>query len=330
MKKAILHIGAHKTGSTSIQYSLFCSSKLLLNQHILYPLNFTSERMNLFGQHTLAWRLLNRNIDYMGGIESDVDHISELHALIENSSSNLILSSEEFSKLDCDAIHKLSSVLSQYDVYVILYVRRQDQTASALYQTNVVHYGETRFFNQWIDDMVDCFDYWAIAERWSNKFPGRVVVRPYTRDKLTNGDVITDFELVMNKIFQSGVDLIRPSTELNQTIPSNITSMIRYYNTQPIKEEIVPKLRAVGDILALKKIKSSYKLISLAKETELLKYYFEGNLALSKKYLNCLGMWFEDESSEDSNTKLDDDCQLQGSDLLEMLNQTLELFAKTS
>ena len=53
MKTAYIHIGTHKTGSTSIQDFLFKNRTKLRDRGFLYPLSGISPK-NLFGQHHLT------------------------------------------------------------------------------------------------------------------------------------------------------------------------------------------------------------------------------------------------------------------------------------
>jgi hypothetical protein len=329
MRKAIIHIGGHKTGSTSIQKALFDSSQNLRGKKIFYPVDLIFEKNNLLGQHFVAWNLSDRHfgIDGLVTIREIQTSLESLYDLIKYSDADLILSSEEFIWLDSNAIERLSKLLHEYEIYVVLYVRRQDHAAIGLYQTDIVYSGQVQCFNDWFKEKVSGFDYMSIAERWSNSLDSKVFVRAYNRDTLIDRDVVADFELVVNNILEQKVCLTRPTYDLNQTIPSNITSMIRYYNSQPSKEKIVPALREYGELLASKKIKSSFKLITSTEGAKLLKIYSESNLALSKKYLKCSGVWFEEIDSEKHNVEPENDYQFQGSDLLEMITQTMELIA---
>jgi hypothetical protein len=327
MKKAIIHIGGHKTGSTSIQKALFDSSQNLLERNIFYPVDLIFEKNNLMGQHFVAWDLSGRHFEISGLIEilEIQTSLENLYELIKHSQADLILSSEEFMWLDSNAIERLGRLLQEYEIYVVLYVRRQDHAALGLYQTDIVYSGQVQYFNEWFKERANGFDYMSIAERWSNSLNSNVLVRPYNRDTLVDGDVVADFELVVNNVFQQKVRLIRPTYDLNQTIPSNITSMIRYYNSAPDIDKIVPALRSFGEFLASKRIKSTYELISSIDRNNILQHYFESNISLAKKYLNSSELWFEDKMVDGAETDLARQYQFQGGDLLEMINQTMEI-----
>ena len=105
MRKCFLHIGTHKTGTTSIQLMLSREHAALKDAGFVYPMTgrlampadmmpevFASEAIPTpGGQHNIAWRLL-RDHRYRG----EFGTAAELYREIEASGENVILSSEDF------------------------------------------------------------------------------------------------------------------------------------------------------------------------------------------------------------------------------------------
>lgn len=318
-KKAIIHIGGHKTGTTAIQKALFDNSLMLSKQDICYPLELTCREMSFFGQHSLAWHLLNRQSAGFGLAKDQIDQALEILEFLKSKHQNLVFSSESFIRLNDKAIACLKEMLSDFDIYVVIYVRRQDDAALALYQTRVVHYGETKSFEQWLEGGVHVLDYFSIIKRWSTITNGRIIVRPYDK----NSDSVTDFEKILNDIFNQEFILIKPNNDLNKSVPASVTSIIRYYNEQPTKQMIVPSLIRLGNELSSLKISKNFDLISPLTRQSILKRFHEDNLRLSKEYLGFNDIWFDDVISENS-TEWQKNNSFKGCDLLALVNESLD------
>lgn len=332
MKKAIIHIGGHKTGSTSIQKFLFDNASSILKHNVCYPLTLTSENIYFYGQHALAWNIINRKgNDKYGLSQSDIDDsIHKLKAEIVDN-RDLILSSEDFAWANEEGIKTLSSILSGYKVYVILYVRRQDEASQALYQTDILYGGQSELFNEWFKYRRDAFDYWAITERWKYATGFNMIVRPYSKDILVNGDVVPDFIGIINQIFGrnviSNLESLKTAKSLNKTSPDSITKIIRYYNSVSKNNPIIPALIKLGSELNASKISKHYQLISPSTKRSVLDSYLQGNLALSKLFLGInSNLWFEDEMQSTDAEWLSLH-NAEGSDLLELINETLDVIS---
>lgn len=90
-KKVFLHIGTHKTGTTSIQNFLVHNAEALRQERVLIP----SSGRYLDGHHYIAWEL--RNDDRLEGRTGYVQQlIDELQA---NSLETAVVSSEDFEYL---------------------------------------------------------------------------------------------------------------------------------------------------------------------------------------------------------------------------------------
>lgn len=326
MKKAIIHIGGHKTGSTSIQKSLFDSASILQAQNIYYPLELTHQEISFFGQHGLAWNLLHRKASF-GLQQQQVDQSLEMFSCIveKNTDSELLLSSEDFAWVqNKDAIFRLKEILINFDIYVVIYVRRQDESALALYQTDVIHAGQTQYFNEWLNDRSAVFDYYAIIKCWSKITPNKIIVRQYNRDNFINGDAVSDFESIITEIFAQKITLIKPQRDLNKSISPSITSIIRYYNTLPSKKLLVPRLILLGNKLSSSKNRAYFELISPSTRRAILERFHEGNLELSKKYLELNKVWFDEVITKD-DTEWQKSNAFDGAALLSLVNEVLDI-----
>ena len=103
-RRIILHIGTHKTGSTTIQAGLKANRRMLLRYGIDYP------QMGVVGQghHNIAFDLADHRwyIPAFGGFTRLVQHI---HRSVVPTT---IISAEQFSRLSDQQIARLAEPLA--------------------------------------------------------------------------------------------------------------------------------------------------------------------------------------------------------------------------
>ena len=135
-RKLYLHIGIHKTGTTSIQTLITANAPALasIGIHVPYmgrPVNFF--KTPYVGQHNVAWEL-NGYTQFQsadGGLAQMADEIARINA------PSVLISSEDFEFLHTKPaqIAKMAEMFKELgrDVRVILYVRAQHDYAHAIY-----------------------------------------------------------------------------------------------------------------------------------------------------------------------------------------------------
>jgi hypothetical protein len=138
--KILLHIGAHKTGTSSIQFFMHENSARLLDAGIFYPRNssLTIYGIKKYGHHALALSCKPRaqlkeriGLGFHGELKA-------ILRLIEISSANLcVLSSEEFFVTDRQKIERLASILNGHDVRILAFVRRPDTMFMSIYSSRL-------------------------------------------------------------------------------------------------------------------------------------------------------------------------------------------------
>jgi hypothetical protein len=137
MRRCFLHIGTHKTGTTSIQHVLSRSGSALAEKGYFYPRSGRLEELP--GHHNLAWEISgDRRFRQNAGTSDDL--IRE----VKDESADIILSSEDFgASLDHEArfsafISLLES--SGFRVTIIVYLRNQIDFLPRVYLT-LLHAG---------------------------------------------------------------------------------------------------------------------------------------------------------------------------------------------
>lgn len=198
--KLILHIGLHKTGSTSLQLALARTSG-----PFLYPkTGRDTKAVHAFGQHLLApalkegersplWR------DLLGEIEG---------------AGLVILSSELFHLLDDAEVEALKHYIPHAEV--VMYLRRQDRFFQSIYGMNVLYTGEIRELSDYT--LEADLDYNRVYRRWARYF--HVTAVPFERQSLVGGDIVADFSQ------RIGLPLV-PQPRANRSYPRTVVELAR-------------------------------------------------------------------------------------------------------
>lgn len=194
MKTIYLHIGPHKTGTTTIQQSLNMNRDLLFRHRIFIPKAgqvFPSQA----GQHNLAWELItdDRFNNVYGTWKDLLNEINEVKA------DQIILSSEDFSFSTPENIRQIKDYLHDYIVYIIVYVRRQDLKLQSQWAVKIKTgklEDQYESFHTWLEmnnyEFLNC-NYHELSQKWSTVFgKDNVIVRVLEKKQL-NGTLFQDF-----------------------------------------------------------------------------------------------------------------------------------------
>lgn len=232
-KFAFLHVGTHKTGTTSIQSFLRANQILLSEQNykvFLFKENF----------HVLAY--------YLGfGTPSAFKELSSL-CLLDDFEENFrqfltsveqrcIISSEVFfENSNNDNLNRLKDVFYDFDVKIIVYIRRQDEYAVSAFKESVRHPFSVFDINYHLGNA----DWFERIEQFSRIFGEKnVIVRVFESKQLVCQDLICDFcdaiglKIPSNfdtKIYKDNTALPDIVTELLKLLNSNFNSRAEIQN----------------------------------------------------------------------------------------------------
>ncbi len=222
MKRIILHIGTPKTGSTALQLFLTDNQKLLEQGGIgYYP---RLHRYHLYSGWMNADWLLAQVMTTTTSSPPELKpwHRKELDAYFERDMASLLkeeLASFRAYLKDHDTIILSDEILWDYAAYyrdfwtivrncllsfcgdtvidVIVYLRRQDIWALTKYKEDMRnHFPHPLYFHESLADYerLGHLDYDARIRRLEDAFGGEhLIVRPYERSQLIEGDVSRDF-----------------------------------------------------------------------------------------------------------------------------------------
>ena len=196
-KKMILHIGRHKSGTTSIQSTFFSNKSELQRVGIYYP------EMGTRGgaHHLISERMLK--LFRTGTLPSDIKNdelISAFFAEIQSTEESIILiSSEGFQNVNPAFVR---AAFEDFEVLIVVYIREQISYLRSSYQQEV----HASNLSVDVEDFEKSFsvDYLRFYESWERSF-GRdnIVTRIFEKSKLVNSDVVEDFICkILNEKFE--------------------------------------------------------------------------------------------------------------------------------
>ncbi|MEI9932887.1 MAG: hypothetical protein WDM89_20705 [Rhizomicrobium sp.] len=182
----ILHIGTHKTGTSSLQSVLTQRADALREKGVRY---IEAARENRIAHHPLAWAIRGRR----GAALTVWD---DVRRELQNAAEPVkLLSTEGFWFEDPDAIKE--QLAWSGPVRIVAYVRRQDKYLQSLYKQTVAS-GRKTDFDKWLKDVPHRGDYYSVIARWADTFGERAItLLPYERSGRTI-DVVEDFLRVLN------------------------------------------------------------------------------------------------------------------------------------
>lgn len=186
-KKLYLHIGMGKTGTTALQNFFWDNRKLLAEHDICYP-----ERGTMSNAHHLLSPHIPRFLEGEWDFEKVEQWAPDLAALPQN---RILLSSELMAWAEEANARKFCAQASNwFDVYVVVYLRRQDNIIMASYNQQVKAGPQKRPIGLIYHKQLERFDYLRILAPWADSLePGKLIVRPYEREQFHQGDIRRDF-----------------------------------------------------------------------------------------------------------------------------------------
>jgi hypothetical protein len=151
MPKLFLHVGFHKTGTTSLQDALNRNRAALLEQGLLYP-----KTRKFRAQHEFAWSAGQRGWGWkqFGGSQAGPGPARRMFKLLRSSSQDVIISSEFLSELKPDQIGKLVSSIGNRELKVIFTVRPVAKILPSAYQQEVKN-GSKLTFEKWLGRVLE-------------------------------------------------------------------------------------------------------------------------------------------------------------------------------
>lgn len=281
-----LHIGAQKTGTTSIQSALHTRREELKRSGVLYPAG-----KHHICHHRIAYGLRRCTDPVTGDVP---DFFKELEAtkdeIRSNDVSKIILSTESFFTLPKPSIRLLRQTLDGFDVKIIAYIRRQDEMLMAIYN-QLVKTPWTEFrksFPEMCHELrkIPQLNYRRYLNRWSSVFNrSDIILRCYENV----GDVVVDFHSLC------GIPVSVPNSgkrwSLNRRV-SNETVLVMRLVKSLVKDEAKRRI-----ILQLSRRWLNWNLFALMTDEDrrrVLEVFKEDNRAVFETYMNTVNYYDPD------------------------------------
>ena len=293
MHTLYIHIGCHKTGSTSIQKSLMNNKDILIkhNLHLFtdLPNGEQSKTGNLGG-----W-IDCKKLNTLGGTLACPAKLSER---LKKTKKDTIISAEGFSWIFSKSeLEKLRNILSPIfnKVIVIAYIRRQDKHLTSHYQqaSKPKIHAATKFYGSSPTALPEeharhknYLDYFKRLSLWGDIFgDNNLIIRPFEKDRLLKGDVVTDFFSLL------GINEGFHTYNKNQSQGFEATKVGHIINSNMRNSDLSSAIR--------KKLDNSGKLTPSKDEAiHLYNTYRASNTALNKRFnISSLEAIFDDDFS---------------------------------
>lgn len=185
-KTLLLHIGMGKTGTTALQEFFWANREVLAEHDVCYP-EIGSQSA---AHHLISPSPLQDLVDIGWKFLSPKDWIEQVQALPQ---SRILMSSElMFSTAPKDVATFLDAVRDAFEVKIIAYLRRPDNAIMAAFNQQAKAGTQIRGIDAVLKARMQNFAYLDVLKHWDAGVAA-MIVRPYERKQLKDGDIIADF-----------------------------------------------------------------------------------------------------------------------------------------
>jgi hypothetical protein len=290
MPEIILHIGRHKTGSTSLQSFLALNEELLLaSSGILYPRAGRDAEMHyhhpIFQDVIEDGRPMNTCL-----VEEIIDESNRKDA------SRVLLSSEMISRSSVteEQLQEIRNSFGKNRVSIIVYLRKQDTMLQSMYAERVKR--GLLVAPDTIFDIEGSLDYHAFIVKFANVFGKQAIT-------------IRIFEHAVQNIYMDLIGALGASTEAeyaipdrrrNERLPWSYIELLRHANATTLGRKIV--LHSLMRRLALSMRRLLPNLMDRpgplknSERASLIQAYTESNRRLAQEYLDRRDLFQGDEA----------------------------------
>ena len=165
MKAVYLHIGTHKTGSTSIQRFPARADDALAQQGILYPEagRPDTDWSDQYGQHELYWSIVGKR-----GIDDEQVWNELRREIDEYGGRRVVVSAEGFEGCAPEDIRRVVSHLAPHPIHVVVYLWPPAHFLRSAYKQRVKMGTYSDSFVRFVKEMIPRCNYWTWSLDGSN------------------------------------------------------------------------------------------------------------------------------------------------------------------
>lgn len=223
-----LHVGMHKTGSSSIQKVLSQHTFATNTQYLkTCDINHSIPLYSLFVDNPEDYHInRSHNRDYYDCINFNMKNVEALDYELSKTIDDVIISGEDISVLALDNLKILKDFLKLYfdNVYVFIYIRAPHSYVSSSFQELVKNgLGNVNFTASFLRELFP--NYKNVINKFDKVFgSSNVQVRLFDRNYLIGGDIVQDFVNAM------GIDENVESQSANESLTLEEASILFVFN----------------------------------------------------------------------------------------------------
>lgn len=263
MKKLFLHIGFHKTGTSSLQEYLNQNREALQAHNVFYPESFKS---HFPGNVDLSWAFNKSPPAWSTVNDENKEFIFDFYKQqIENTDcDNIIISSEDFVLLDTQpsTIQNIKDYFVEFDVQVIAYLREPIDFMASLYCHAVRSRSVAFSLKKYIAEVYSfrSADYSLRLLPWTRVFgKENIIVKKYEPSEFVNNSLMCDFFDAINIELTLENTLKRANVGVH---PWLVGAYIQVGLSDMVEQEKQKKLREISRIgLELPKVNAAKYLL---------------------------------------------------------------------
>ena len=238
MQTLYIHIGYHKTGTTSLQSLLDQNAAALLDMGVFYPDTIGDGKRSYFRKH-LQFYLDLKAAHSAGDMAAPVAAMAK--AILDSGAPTAIISEESFSGISDPIMDALAQFRTWFNVKIIACLRGQDSYLQSFYQQSIRDFGETRDFPDFIRGAEwPRLQYDAAMQRWTDRF-GAENLHVFSFE-LSDGGNSLNPQILNLLLGGRRADFIDTSRVWNKSLPTICYETIRFLNRSEGPE---PERRAV-------------------------------------------------------------------------------------
>lgn len=277
-KTVILHIGASKAGSSSIQSFVRRNRFVFARLGYVVPDVSLSTGERVTGDHVFALEALAKERDARG-LRERVDAIFEAS---RRNARAALLSAENLSNLGNSAV--IEGLAAEYDLRIVMYLRRQDELLTSAWQQWASKLESD--FNAWLILALKQFGHWdkVLAEWEEQAGTDAMVVRVFDRESFIDGDLLRDFVDAVG-LGEHTQDFDYQQSDSNPSVTDAVTMMVA--GNRAIFENVHDNrfYNALNDLTGSALVeKTKVSLLTRAQRDKIIEFYRPTNEAVCRRY----------------------------------------------
>jgi hypothetical protein len=280
--KLYLHIGTHKTGTTTIQRFLKEKAESLKSKGIVWIPNLKNTR-TLKTCTSVDSQLINEckkelklTIARYGQNNACDSYLMSYEGLsgspyLGYTNSNLIAK-------------QLAEITNDFDVKIIVYLRKQDDFVESMY-TQLIHIGESLTFNEFLESLpVNAFNWQTLLANYSEYFgEENIIVKRYGKSFLPEKNSLIEGFL---ECFDADIGVLPQSKKAkshNKGYSRDALEIARLSNAYLSNEE-KERLHTLLSSVSAKEAFTSYNYFDDTARLKFFKQFKEPNSKIARKY----------------------------------------------